>query len=284
MAKAKRIGIAAAVTLAVWWGSNAIYTGVKAASLPYNGPVEQYLSVEGTKRVAGAVAFERLMAAVDERTKAGTMPALELVHLCHDEVSRAFEASPGDGTGIENLLSKKTGICFDYCGATYALCLEVMRRRESLRPLSGDIRWARGAVSSGETLESSHAWLEARDESGEWRGYDAAIDLVGGKGERAEAGPFVRLTEMDPMLIRRRYWRLNWKRATVGGRVVTGLEWPSVLAAKKRIVPEAATRAGLPDWTRWPLELLVVAALFAAAWSALGRRRSVGDDPGASGR
>ncbi len=277
MQRAKRIGMAVAMAAAIGWGSSAIYTAVKAASEPFNGPVEQYLSIEGSGRVAGAVAMKRLEASIDERAKSGELSALELIHVCHEEVARAFEVSSGDATGIEHLLSKRRGVCFDYCGATYGLALEVMRRRESLRPLAWDIRWVRGFVSKGETLESSHAWLEARDSAGEWRGYDAAIDM---SGSSAPAGPFVRVSEMDPMVIRRRYWRLNWKRATVGGRVTTGIAWSSVLAAKKRIVPEAATRIGLPPWTRWPLELLAAALLFAGVWSALGKRKSAGGDPG----
>ena len=258
----------------IQWAAGAVYTGVKAASLPFNGPVEQYLSVEATRRIAETVDVARVNEMLEPlRETSAAMPAgarrelcaLALVSACHHEVCRRFNVAADDSTGIDNLLESGAGVCFDLCGATYALALHLMRERPEYAGLARDVRWARGFVPNPDTLESSHSWLEAVGIHGEWVVLEAVWDVY-----PSADGPKVDIPEVSRPA---EYVPLNWKQADLAGRINTHLAWWSILLARKNPVEEAVSRLGLAAWTVWPLKGLFAGLILAGAFVALSRRR-----------
>jgi len=255
----------ALAAVAVYWAANAIYTGVKAASLPFNGPVEQYLSAEGRRRTADVVDLKRLRRRLAELPTGAS--ALELIHCCHDEVCRTFSVAEGDATGIDELVSTGRGVCFDYCGATYGLALYMIDGSGNALRRDLDLRWVRGFVSADETLETAHSWIEARGPEDRWRGYDAGADPhEGGGAEDAPAAPLERFA------LRGECHPLNWKQADLEtGGIRTRFSWQSILLARKNLVEEAVTRFRLPRALVLPVKVVVILALAACAAAALAR-------------
>lgn len=265
MSRRRLVSNAACAAVLLWWAGNAVYTGAKAIFPPLNGPVEQYLSVSGQDRVAAAVDIVRLEG--DLLKQSPRMSALDLVHVCHEEVSRRFAPSEGRETGIDHLIETKTGNCFDYCGATYALALYVMRTHTHLMDRASQIRWVRGFAQTDNTLESAHCWLEAVGGDLRWHGYDAAVDVSSDPGR-------VFLQPIEDMLLKGQYISLNRKQADLGGRVRTSLTWRSILLGRKNLVAEAVSRLGLPPASTPAWNGVVFLALFLAASLVLSRRAS----------
>jgi len=259
----RRLAINAAFTaVLLYWAANALYTATKALSRPYNGPVAQYLAMTGQDRIAAAVDRPRLES---DLLRPSVKDALQLVHACHAEISRQFSISDGDGTGIDHLLQSKEGLCFDFCGATYALALFMMREHAQYMGRTRQIRWVRGFASKADTLDSSHSWLEAVGPDGRWHGYDAAIDPQ-------TDGANTAVRPLEEHLLSHRYYALNRKQADLGGRVTTSLAWPGILLARKNLIEEAVDRLSLPRPLALPAKAAVLLLLFAAAYAALGRK------------
>lgn len=254
---------AAFAAVLLYWGANALYTGTKALSLPFNGPVEQYLSMEGQDRIAAAVDLDRLEK--DLLRPAAALSSLDLIHICHEEICRQISPSDEDATGIDNLVRTKTGLCFDYCGATYALALHAMRNHTQLADKVEEVRWVRGFASTADTLASAHSWLEAVDKDRRWYGYDAAIDP-----QQEPGGVF--LCPVTDFLLNGRYFSLNRKQADIGGNVRTSITWSSILLARKNLIEELVSRLSLPRGMVMPGKAVVLLALFVGALAALSRR------------
>ncbi|NOZ21931.1 MAG: hypothetical protein GXP25_12685 [Planctomycetes bacterium] len=246
-----------------YWAANVIYTATKALSMPFNGSVEQYLSVDGQNRIAAAVDLARMER--DLMLPATRISALDLIHACHAEICRQFSVGETDATGIDHLLETKTGLCFDYCGATYALALYTMRTHTHLIDKPKYVRWVRGFVSTADTLGSAHSWLEAVDARGRWRGYDACIDLQTRPKENY-------MRPVGELLIKGRYFPLNRKQAGLGGHVTTSLAWKSILLGRKNIVDEVAARFSLPRFLILPGKAIVLVLLSLGVLAGLRTR------------
>ncbi|MEW6358401.1 MAG: hypothetical protein AB1696_18855 [Planctomycetota bacterium] len=247
-----------------YWAANVFYTGTKALSLPFNGPVEQYLSREGQDRIAAAVDLARLERNLQQLTS--TASALDLIHACHAEICRRFSVGETDATGINHLLQTKTGVCFDYCGATYALALFTMRTHTHLMEKAKRVRWVRGFATTADTLGSAHSWLEAADAQGQWRGYDASIDL-----QTDPKDDYIH--PLSGFLIQGQYLSLNRKQAGLGGDVTTSLSWGSILIGRKNLVEEVASRLSLPRLLVLPGKAVILVLLFLGVRAGLRQCR-----------
>jgi len=264
MAKWRLYMNAAFAAIMLYWAANGVYTATKALSLPFNGPVEQYLSVTGQDRIAAVVDLARLER--DLTLPATRISALDMIHACHAEICRQFSVGENDTTGIDQLIKTKTGVCFDYCGATYALALYTMRTHAHLLKKTKHVRWVRGFVSTADTLGSSHSWLEAVGGQGRWRGYDAAIDLQ--TDPRQDY-----LRPLGGFLIKKGYFSLNRKQAGLGGNVTTSLSWDSILLGRKNIVEEVVSRLGLPRGLVLPGKGIALLLLFLGVFACLRKRQ-----------